>query len=136
MPCRGVENSRSEDISFGKTGDIPVPGDFNGDGAIELAVYRPSEKAWYVRDSVGEIRREKWSVENGVPFAGDFDGDGKDDFAFYRPDSNEHYYIRFSVFQGGATASVPTKPPTVAAITWGASSAPPVEVALRAHQCS
>ncbi|MBQ9128410.1 MAG: FG-GAP repeat protein, partial [Thermoguttaceae bacterium] len=28
-------------IRFGQTGDVPVVGDFNGDGVDELAVYRP-----------------------------------------------------------------------------------------------
>ena len=37
-------------FQFGDNGDIPVPGDYNGDGITDLAVYRPSTRQWFVRD--------------------------------------------------------------------------------------
>ena len=40
---------RSALVTFGQTGDIPVPGDYTGVGFDELAVYRPSTGQFLVQ---------------------------------------------------------------------------------------
>ncbi|HYP52799.1 MAG TPA: hypothetical protein VEQ42_04630, partial [Pyrinomonadaceae bacterium] len=38
---------------WGLSTDIPVPADYSGDGASEVAIFRPSEGNWYVLESQG-----------------------------------------------------------------------------------
>ena len=40
----------SRTVQFGDPGDIPVPGDYNGDGKTDVAIYRPSSGHWFVRN--------------------------------------------------------------------------------------
>ena len=36
-------------VQWGLQGDIPVPGDYNGDGVTDIAVFRPSTAEWWVQ---------------------------------------------------------------------------------------
>jgi hypothetical protein len=54
--------------------------DFNGDGADDVAIFRPSTGLWAVRG----VTRSYFGGWNDDPAAGDYDGDGTDEIAIYR----------------------------------------------------
>jgi len=70
----------------------PPPGDFDGDGRAEIAVFRPSTGVWYVRG----VSITTWGGGADIPVAGDYDGDGKTDVAVYRPSTGTWFVLRSS----------------------------------------
>jgi hypothetical protein len=60
---------------------LPPAGDFDGNGATELAVFRPSSGAWFV----GAEPPRYLGLNGDVPVPGDYDGNGASDLAVYRP---------------------------------------------------
>lgn len=93
-------------IAFGRNAqDIPISGDFDGDGLTDVAVRRPGTQFWYVKNSSGVdkisghsdgITRQRFGLRaSDVPVIGDYDGDGLDDLAVFRP-STQFWYVRNS----------------------------------------
>jgi len=72
---------------YGQEGDIPVAGDFNGDGVSTIGVFR--DGIWYLdvdgdgRWSDGD-RRVAMGTAGDRPVVGDFNGDGIDEIGIYR----------------------------------------------------
>jgi hypothetical protein len=84
---------------FGTSGDIYVPGDFDGDNVGDLAIFRPSSGDWWwIRSLDGTVGVEHWGLDGDFPVPADYDGDGKTDRAVYRPGTpNGIYYINGSL---------------------------------------
>ena len=79
-------------IDWGRFGDEPMRGDFDGDGRLDAAVYRGG--VWYIRQSSnGEVRQENWGTLGGLLVPADYDGDGKTDVAVVR---SGVWYIKHS----------------------------------------
>lgn len=77
--------------SLGKTGDIPVPADYDGDGKTDFALWRPEEGNWFFL-SGGIV---SWGRSQDIPMPMDYDGDGRADVAIWRPDDGS-WFIRFA----------------------------------------
>ena len=64
--------------------DLPVPADYDGDGATDFAVWRPDEGEWFVIASAsGASTGTRFGRLPGKPVPADYDGDGRADLALY-----------------------------------------------------
>jgi hypothetical protein len=103
-------NSR---VTFGQSGDIPMTGDFDGDGTDDLCIFRPSNGTWYIWIlATGQYRITKFGIAGDKPVPADYDGDGQQDIAVYRPSTGVWYVLQstngsFMSAQFGTSTDIP-----------------------------
>ena len=82
-------------LSFGQAGDLPVAGDWNGDGQTELGVYDPVTAQFTLRRKICQISCFNVAVSfnfgqaGDLPVAGDWNADGIDTIGVYRPSTGQ-----------------------------------------------
>jgi hypothetical protein len=79
---------------FGESTDIPVAGDWDGDGVTEVGVWRPSTQR-FLLDANGNGKWEStvggdtvsapFGESTDIPVAGDWNGDGVTEVGVWRP---------------------------------------------------
>ena len=87
-------------LGFGNPGDVPIIGDWNGDGIDGLGVFRNG--VWYLRNSLtpgGADMVLSFGNPGDVPVVGDWNGDGIDTVGVFR---NGVWYVRNSNTSGVA----------------------------------
>ena len=95
---RNVNSAGSSIGSFGygSPGDIPVAGDWNGDGTTTVGVFRPSTATWYLSgaNANGALTGGfTFGSPGDIPVAGDWNGDGTTTIGVFRP-STATWYLR------------------------------------------
>ena len=91
----GVPGSASTTFGWGLSTDLPLPGDFDGDGKTDFSVFRPSTGEWYViNSSSGAWSVWQWGLSTDIRVPADYDGDGKTDRAVFRPSTGVWYIVR------------------------------------------
>jgi hypothetical protein len=97
-------------VGWGISTDTPVPGDYDGDGITDPAVYR--DGGWYIYPSGGGAAYSVgWGISTDIPVPGDYDGDGITDPAVYR-DGTWYIYpsgggAPYSIQWGGDPSDIP-----------------------------
>lgn len=89
---RGFEDPIGSYV-LGQRGDIPVPGDYTGDGKAQPAVWRPADGTWHIGRGTddngdfigGAVLPWSWGAQGDIPVPGDYLGLGFSQLAVWRP---------------------------------------------------
>lgn len=90
-------------FQLGTVGDVPVVGDWNGDGHDTIGIYRPSTNLWHLRNSntsgSADVPTFSFGNSDDIQLVGDWNGDGSDTIGIYRP-STSTFFLRNSNSSG------------------------------------
>jgi hypothetical protein len=97
-------------FSFGDPTDLPVFGDWNGDGNRTAAVFRPATATWYLtntNDASDPPQVLFYGSPGDIPLSGNWVGfTDPETVGVYRP-SNATFYLHFTHTSGAADVTIP-----------------------------
>jgi hypothetical protein len=96
--------SANLEFPYGRTHNLPIVGDWNGDGSDTVGVFRSETRTWYLRNS-NTSGYADWEFPYGrpgyVPVVGDWNGDGVDTVGVFYS-AGRIWYLRNSNTSGNA----------------------------------
>lgn len=102
---------RSE--QFGVSSDTVAPGDYDGDGRSDLAVFRGNVNqpaTFFVQQSLLGFRTVQWGLGGDLVVPGDYDGDARTDFAVLRAGTQFTWFVFQSTTNSGIGVQWGAKP--------------------------
>jgi len=86
-------------VNFGQTGDLPIAGDWDGDGIDTFGVFRQNgggQAQMFLTDEENVTTPQVnhtifFGLDGDVPVAGDWDSDGEDSFGIFRPSAGQFF---------------------------------------------
>lgn len=100
-------NDADIEVTYGAPGDVPLVGDWDGDGTWTIGVYRPTEHLFFLRNSntpgTADIQID-YGATGDIPLVGDWDGNGTWTIGVYRP-TTATFYLRNSNTPGAPDLS-------------------------------
>ena len=92
-------NDKCASLSIYRDGDLPVVGDWKGDGITQVGLYRPSTGQWFL-DRNGDkswdgcsqdLCISSFGAEGDLPVTGDWSGTGPSKVGVFRPNTGEWF---------------------------------------------
>jgi hypothetical protein len=84
----GSTPAGSNTFTFGQGGDLPIAGDWDGNGVDGVGLFRGGNATFFLSngfDGVIDIKPFIFGIVGGKPIAGDWNGDGIETIGVYNP---------------------------------------------------